>query len=151
MHRRRAWRALGAWRTRRFRKRSRCAERAGNPGYRHARRSIPACRAHGEAAARAHACFKRFSGCVRCDRKTGSTPSLQNVSLHVCLSHFATDRLLAAASVAPIESTHLKFSSRARLEESLLNPRAARKHAFLQCPNTKDPAEPGAIHDMKET
>ncbi|CAN0624131.1 protein of unknown function [Burkholderia multivorans] len=48
---------------------------------------------------------------------------------------------------------HLKFSSRARLEESLLNPRAARARGIstMREHNDTDPAAPGAIRDMKET
>jgi len=58
--------------------------------------------------------------------------------------------------VAQSESIHLKFSSRGRLEESLLNPRAARATAISTMPEHYKrgrgrAAVPGAFHDTTET
>jgi len=60
---------------------------------------------------------------------------------------------VAAGGIAHHESMYLEFSSRARLEESLLNQRTARVLGIstMREHNNTDPAEPGAIHDMKET
>ena len=55
--------------------------------------------------------------------------------------------------IASHRSIHLKFSSRGRLEESLLNRRAARATAIPTMPEhyKREPAAPGAVHDTKET
>lgn len=55
--------------------------------------------------------------------------------------------------IASHRSTHLKFSSRVRLEESLFNGPAARAMAVPTMPEhyKREPAEPGAVHDTKET
>jgi len=88
---------------------------------------------------------------VRPDNPVGTRPAERRAASSS--PQFRDGAASGGRCIASHQSTHLKFSSRGRLEESLLNRHAARATAIPTMPEhyKREPAAPGAVHDTKET